>query len=231
MAEPIAHGLGGIDGIMYTNSREAMNLSIEKGYKFLEVDIDSTSDGILIASHDWESFNLGTNHSECKDTMFSYEVFKSRKIAGYLTPITIEEVVDTMKNHPDISLVTDKISDPAIIEKYFSEIKDRVYVESFSINDYKTLKELGYHAMYSSYGADNLFCDIIANLLAGECRIDFVTLRTEQNFKEIQKLRCAIPLKIAMYSINSEEFLQEHGDDIDYFYTDFFYPNENRFEK
>ena len=61
--QPIAHALGCIGGNIYTNSREAMINSIEKGYKYLEVDIDSTSDGIFIASHDWELFNEITDHN------------------------------------------------------------------------------------------------------------------------------------------------------------------------
>lgn len=229
--QPIAHALGAIEGIVYSNSREAMISSIEKGYKYMEVDIDSTSDGIMIASHDWATFNLSTRHSECKDTMFSYEVFKNRKIYDKLTPITIQEVVDTLKNHPDINLVTDKVSDPKIIEGCFSDIKERVYVECFSFSDYEELKRLGYHAMYSSYGINNIFCDIISKLLKGESRIDFITLNTNQNWKEIQKLRCVIPLKIAMFTINSDDFIQENGNDIDLFYTDDYNPNTGQFEE
>lgn len=231
MPEPIAHALGEIEDIIYSNSREALIASIEKGYKYIEVDIDSTSDGIFIASHDWTAFNSTTNHPECKDTIYSYEVFKNRKLYSKLTPITIDEIIDTLKNHPEISLVTDKISDPVIIEKCFSEIKNRVYVECFSLSDYEELKKLGYNAMYSTYTIDSIFDIIIMNLLTGECRIDFITLRTNENFKEINKLRCVIPLKTAVYTINSEEFLKEHQEDIDLFYTDNYIPNEGAFEE
>lgn len=78
--QPIAHALGSIDGNVYTNSREAMISSIAKGYKYLEVDIDSTSDGIYIATHDWGHFNTITNHSELKDKKVTFDEFKKRKI-------------------------------------------------------------------------------------------------------------------------------------------------------
>lgn len=54
-----------------------------------------------------------------------------------------------MKEHPDIILVTDKISDPDILNPYFLEIADRVVVECFSDSDYYTLGELGYECFRS----------------------------------------------------------------------------------
>lgn len=225
----IAHALGSIDGYTYTNSREAMISSIEKGYKFLEVDIDSTSDGVMIASHDWAYFNTITYSGTTKDTVFSYEEFKKRKIFNTYTPVTIQEVVDTLMNHPDISLVTDKVSDPKIIEKLFSKIKDRVYVECFSEDDYFELKEKGYHAMVSSYYMDHSLDYIVRNLLRGRGRTDFFATSTYQDYDNFKRLRCLIPFKVALYTINDEESLNEIADDIELFYTDFYNPSTEDF--
>lgn len=227
--QPIAHALGSIDGHVYTNSREAMVNSIEKGYKFIEVDIDSTSDGILIASHDWELFNEITNHSELKDTMLSFEKFSKRKIYDKYTPITIQEVVETLMNHPDISVMTDKISDPSIIENKFSSIKDRVYVECFSEEDYFELKERGYHVMFSTYTSITTLHYIIKNMMIGNGRIEFVTTSTDQDFNELKRLKCMIPIYVSMFTINTEEELEKHIDDIDFFYSDFYDPSTGTF--
>lgn len=227
--QPIAHALGCIGGNIYTNSREAMINSIEKGYKYLEVDIDSTSDGIFIASHDWELFNEITDHNELKDSMASYEDFKQRKIYNTYTPITIQEVVDTLMNHPDISVMTDKISDPDIIDELFGKIKERVYVECFSEEDYFELKERGYHVMFSTYTSITTLHYIIKNMMIGNGRIEFVTTSTDQDFNELKRLKCMIPIYVSMFTINTEEELEKHIDDIDFFYSDFYDPSTGTF--
>lgn len=227
--QPIAHALGSIDGYVYTNSREAMNNSIEIGYKYLEVDIDSTSDGVIVASHDWTHFNEITQNSELKDSMISFEEFSKRKIYDIYTPICLQEVIDTLINNPDISIVTDKISDPDIIEKYFSEIKERVYVECFSEDDYFELKEKGYNVMFSTNDANDVLTYVVKNLLKGHGRIDFITTSIDQDNKELKKLKCIMPLKVSMYTINTEESLNEFLNEIDFFYSDFYNPSTDSF--
>ena len=57
----IAHAGGAIDGIRYTNSKEAILNSISKGAKYIELDLSLTRDGKLVAVHDWHWFNELTN--------------------------------------------------------------------------------------------------------------------------------------------------------------------------
>lgn len=228
---PVAHALGSIDGEIYTNSREAMMESIRKGYKYLEVDMDSTSDGTIVAVHDWAYFNEITNYWYKKENPSSFKEFKQRRIFGKYTPITIQEIVDTLKNHPDVFLMTDKISDPDIIDKCFSSIRERVYVECFSEADYFELNRRGYTTMLSGRNANYILRDIVKNIAKGIGRLDFVAISTDTNFQELKNLRCKIPLNVAMYSINSKEFLNEHREDIDFFYSDYYDPSTNTFYK
>jgi len=126
MPNYIAHACGAVEpGYTYSNSKEAFLTSIERGYEFIEVDLDTTRDGVLVASHDWESFNINANQAELQDSMLSLEEFKNSVIYGKYTPITIEEIVDTLLKYPNVAIVTDKISDITILDKYFSEIKDQ----------------------------------------------------------------------------------------------------------
>ena len=232
MPNYIAHACGVVEpDYTYSNSKEAFLTSIERGYEFIEVDLDTTRDGILVASHDWESFNINANQAELQDSMLSLEEFKNSVIYGKYTPITIEEIVDTLLKYPNVAIVTDKISDITIIDKYFSEIKDRVYVESFSIEDYTQLRNAGYHAMYSNQIVD-LFPVIIENLVDGNTRIDFIVNSTNDDFQEINRIKCLMPFKIAMFSSNSADFINEHlGIDIDLIYTDYYNPSDSSFIK
>jgi len=57
----IAHAGGGINGLKYTNSLEAMEQSIEHGFKMVELDLLISSDGRIVAVHDWKTFHEMTN--------------------------------------------------------------------------------------------------------------------------------------------------------------------------
>ena len=52
----IAHAGGGFKDITYSNSKESVIKSIEKGFKYIELDLLETSDGFIVAAHDWKTF-------------------------------------------------------------------------------------------------------------------------------------------------------------------------------
>jgi glycerophosphoryl diester phosphodiesterase len=49
----VAHALGLWQGMAYTNSLEALLESRERGFRVFEVDLEFTSDGVLVATHGW----------------------------------------------------------------------------------------------------------------------------------------------------------------------------------
>ena len=73
----------------------------------------------------------------------------ARKIYGLFTPIDFPRMDSILTANPQLTLVTDKISDPAVIERWLGKYKDRVWVECFSDADYRTLLKKGYHVMAS----------------------------------------------------------------------------------
>lgn len=147
----IAHAGGKIDGFTYTNSLEAVQNAINNGIKFIELDLALTEDSVLVCAHDWEVFNhylLG--RKDYKEPL-SFAEFRQCRLLGKYTPMTAQMIVDIWLEHPDLWLVTDKISTPEIIEKYFTEIKDRMVVECFSYSDYRELSGLGYVTYLSGW--------------------------------------------------------------------------------
>jgi glycerophosphoryl diester phosphodiesterase len=76
----IAHAGGKIDGFIYTNSLEALNSSYKKGCLLFELDIQETSDGKLIAVHDWEEFKKITNYQGEKNRRYSTDRAGSFKL-------------------------------------------------------------------------------------------------------------------------------------------------------
>jgi len=130
----IAHAGGTIDGIKYTNSLEALDLSYSKGCKLFELDLVLTTDGKIIAQHDPPGI--------------TEEEFMAQPIAGKYTPMNMDSINCWFQNHPDAILVTDKINDP---QKIYDEFlfRDRVIMELFSWDAIDKANELGIKPMVS----------------------------------------------------------------------------------
>ncbi|MDR2084441.1 MAG: hypothetical protein LBP67_05550 [Bacteroidales bacterium] len=146
----IAHAGGAIDGYLYTNSLEAMNLSYEKGCRLFELDLLLTSDNKLVAAHTWSDFKNFTGYPEINDTPLTEEEFMSRKIYGKYTPMNMDMINKWFKTHNDAILITDKINKPALLYKYF-DYKDRLIMELFSWQAIDTAIEIGIEPMISSW--------------------------------------------------------------------------------
>jgi glycerophosphoryl diester phosphodiesterase len=131
----IAHAGGGVDGIIYTNSKEALEVSLNRNFKLVEFDLLETSDGKLAAAHDWSKYKSITGEARSDDSPLSLADFKSRKIFGKYTPITGDEISREFQERPDLFLVTDKIQNFELIKKTFP-FEDRIFVEIYSVGAY-----------------------------------------------------------------------------------------------
>lgn len=129
----IAHGGGGIDDKTYTNSMEAVAESMRRGYRMIELDLLVTTDGFIVAAHDWKSFRRRTGHAPdaINDQPMSAAEFRSKKIDSRYTPLDEEAIRVTFQKHPDLILVTDKIHDFSRLVRAFP-FQERVIVEVFS---------------------------------------------------------------------------------------------------
>ncbi len=223
----IAHACGATDdGYKYTNCKESLLKSLDLGFKFIEIDLGFTSDSELVLLHHWDHFNTKlTDNYELGDTAQSLKSFLNQKIYGKYTPLSIHEFLDIVKDK-DVVIVTDKISDPEVIDRYFSDYKDRLLIEAFTIEDFNNLKKLGYTPMYSEYtSSTDIFCESLINMIEGNPPLDFITLQIKDENTDfyyiMSELRCLQNLKIASFSTNLPEFINEHlGKDMDYIYTD-----------
>ncbi len=104
----VAHGLGGVDGLDYTNSLEAFKSQYEQGTRIFEVDLALTSDGKLVLTHGWlehKEVRLGQQNAD--RSAMSYDEFMSQKIYGKYTPLSSLDLIEIMKEYPDIYVVLD----------------------------------------------------------------------------------------------------------------------------
>ena len=131
----IAHGGGGIDGRTYTNSQEAVATAIRNGYRMLELDLLLTSDGFIVAAHDWKSYRerTGTQGSAAASTDMPMTLaeFRAQRIDGKYTPIDENDIRRIFNENSKLVLVTDKLRDFSKLAKAFP-FQERVIVEVFS---------------------------------------------------------------------------------------------------
>jgi hypothetical protein len=216
----IAHAGGAYNGFMYSNSLEALNSSLNKGYKLFELDLIKTRDNEIVAAHDWDYWKTITGYTGSVPPLLSE--FKGTKINGNLTPLSMSDIVSWFAKNKEAILVTDKIDDYEQLVKEFP-FPDRLMVEVFSLSGYVLAYNAGIKypllnvesAFYSVYG-DLLIDFIIDN------KIPLAVLRTASvsaysTFLQAIKNNNGY---VFAYSSNSLTFLSENKQ-VFGIYTDF----------
>ncbi len=100
----VAHALGGVGGKNYSNSLEALESTLARGGRFLEVDLTFTADGDLVCFHNNHEKHLG---EETSVTEMTTSEFLNHRYAGRFTLIDFETLVRKLTDHPDTYIVTD----------------------------------------------------------------------------------------------------------------------------
>ena len=121
----IAHAGGGIESYIYTNSLEAVNKSINNGFKLIEIDLKETSDNIFVGIHNWSLFKNITNFEETSNKKLTLNEIKNLRINKKYKPITIEEINMIFSKNKDLYLVTDKTNNFEKINTDFNFKKNR----------------------------------------------------------------------------------------------------------
>jgi len=143
----IAHAGGCIDGHPYTNCLEAVENSLSHGISIIELDLQLTTDSVLVAAHDWAHFHDISGHIG-DTTSVSLDEFTSRKILGKYTPISFPMIDSILEANPNLFIMTDKISDPKLLSRFLH--RDRIMIEAFGMSDYYELDTMGFYKVFYS---------------------------------------------------------------------------------
>lgn len=223
LPEYIAHAGGAIDSCIYTNSREAMEQASANGFRFLEFDLLFTSDTVLVAAHSWSQFNLMTDSAHLGDSAPSFNDFISRKIYGRYTPLSASEINAFFEQNDSLFLVTDKISDPEILQEYFPGLKNRMVVEAFSFQHYCRLTSEGYYRVLYSCMAHDLLPTLLGSSAAD---IEWIALHTSAFDNPIFKLiNFFNGFDFALFTVNDMDSIPaKYREEVKMIYTDFLKP-------
>jgi hypothetical protein len=103
-ARLVAHAGGAVNGVAYTNSREALDQHYAAGYRVFELDFHWTSDGRLVVVHDWPQTS---SLFGVPPHVFTYAEFASRTRRDGLHQLTFDDLRAWLLAHPDAFVVTD----------------------------------------------------------------------------------------------------------------------------
>ena len=202
----IAHAGGGIDNFSYTNSLEAINLSIKKGFKLIELDLMETSDEHFVGVNDWYKFKKDNLEEEnVNNKPLSLEEFKKIKILKKYTPLTTNEINNIFTENEDIILVIDKTNNFKKINTDLSFDKNRIIVEIFNKDDFfKAIKHNIKNPMLSVNSEDYNF--IIEN------HIKLVSAHAQEiiNNKNIYEKLIKHGVKVFAFTSNDVKFINEN---------------------
>ena len=193
----IAHAGGAFDGHTYTNGKEALINALDNGFRYIELDLCVTSQG-LVCSHDPDR-------------------------CGEKPIMTLNEAIQIWKKRP-FEFVVDKISAPQILNQYFEINRAHIYVETFNIGEYRQLKQNGYTPMLSvGGGIRGLLKYVVTSIYCGKVDRIVTYYQTSEYMLRIYK---RLGAKIAVYTVNDISYLRKHiGKDIDMVYTDYLMPS------
>jgi glycerophosphoryl diester phosphodiesterase len=234
----IAHAGGGMmrtaaDGepeqLSYTNSLEAVEQSIRDGKKLIELDLLTTSDGELIAGHDWPrvkallKFQGITERQHHDSSPLSFAEFSLLRQQSAIKPLDLAQIDAIFKAHPQLILVTDKTDNfPKLVQGF--EFPERLIVECFSLYQCQRANRYGIVNTALNIQLDN--ADIVDYLQRN--RISMVTFRgVEQHntlqFERAKAIHDAGIVSLVYTSGDDLAYLQQHiGLTASAIYTDFF---------
>ena len=151
----IAHG-GGVGEFRYTNCKEAVQDSLDKGFTFIELDLLETTDGHLVGAHSWRELKALLGTEELSEAPMSRAEIEALKPYWRRTPLFADDVCRIMQEHPEMLLVTDKVQNFELLKKQIP-FAERMIVEAFSTHNCLQAFRAGFtHVALTAYSVHDL---------------------------------------------------------------------------
>ena len=215
----IAHAGGAIDGKVYTNSLEAVELSIRNEYDFIELDLYETEDKKIGALHNVHEFNDFTGFRDYSKPLNS-EDFRSRRIYGTMHPLLSTDI-NRLFDKEQTYLVTDKIKNFDLLNEEILVSKELLLVEVFTYRSYfKALRKGIRHPMLCVKDSRDLSL-YWPLLITG--KISMITIPKELIALRQDDLESLYKRGVSIFAFtsNDKDYILKHaGTTVSGFYTD-----------
>ncbi len=242
----IAHGMGGMEGeTTLTNSRDAFVANYEKGFRVFEADLRLSSDGHLVALHDWTAFLYGARgHGEPdpKDRKpIAWSAFKSLKVGKKYQTLDISDILRLLERYPDAYIVTDtKDRTPDLVRQQFALVADalassllpgvgeRIVPQIYNPEMYEVLQALYPFSsyIYTLYGSSVTEAEVI-RFVKKTPKIKAVTMPESRVSAAFVAKLSKLGVRTYTHTVNDpSEYEKYRKLGIDGVYTDFLKPDE-----
>lgn len=228
-AQRVAHAGGGIDGLTYTNSYEALNENYASGFRYFELDFVYTLDGHLVCLHDW--------HGSFK-VRFGFDAGQAMALEEFLELVerqayrncSLQGLADWMSSHPGAVIITDiKEDNIAGLEQVLRKLPDasrRVIPQVYSPGDLNRARRMGFErAIWTLYRFAGNDREVLAEVRKFEPGFAVTMPRSRAEAGLALKLRkINVPSYVHTINDNSvrKRLIAEHG--VTEVYTDFLSP-------
>lgn len=150
----IAHAGGQVNNINGTNSKEGIINSVIQGKNLVEIDFGFTTDGKLVAIHDFEdgmSKYFKTNYRP-----ITHEEFMGLDMVGGLTQLDIDDIIYLLDVYPSLHIITDTKYDNIEMLNYlatnYPDYIDRFIPQIYAFNEYDKVKRQGFdNIIFTTY--------------------------------------------------------------------------------
>ncbi|KKL49692.1 hypothetical protein LCGC14_2312970, partial [marine sediment metagenome] len=160
----IAHAGGAVGGKNDTNSFDALNHNINKGFTYFELDFNFTSDGQLACIHDWEGSFKRQFGFDAASVPSLKEFKRLVKDNSQFDICTLESLIPWLKEHPTAKIVTDvkgeeNIRALRIMAERIPDFGSRVIPQIYYPESYSIVKDIGFEdviwTLYRYKGSNN----------------------------------------------------------------------------
>jgi len=219
----IAHAGGSIEGVSYTNCKEAINSSYNKGYRFIELDFISTADGNFILLHGWKDGSVKKLFNE-KSKIYSLEEFKDFKMINGWTQLSLFDLIEWLRVKKDVFIVTDAKDDNIrllkLIKEKYGDVQHQIIPQIYYMEEYSTVSELGYENIILTLYRTNYTDRKIVNF-SMENHLFAITMPKEKAGEDLVKTLNQIGVCVYIHTVNNEIEVEKYEKSGVYgFYTD-----------
>jgi glycerophosphoryl diester phosphodiesterase len=226
----VAHAGGGINGETYTNSLEALDHNIKKGFSYFELDFSFTKDRRLVCIHDWQpNFERAFGFlPERMPTLEDFEALVENKSKFELC--TVSTLATWMKKNPSAMIVTDIKQDNLeglrILANKISEFKSKIIPQIYDPQNFQAVKMMGYkQIIWTLFFYDGSNDDVLDWIDRFEGPFA-ITMPKDRATSDLPKRLAEKHIPTYVHTINSEaemnKFVKEFG--VTEIYTDFLPP-------
>jgi glycerophosphoryl diester phosphodiesterase len=144
--DTVVHAAGAIGGYAGTNSVEAVEASISRGARLIEIDILRTTDGEYVCAHDWEY--MQNRVAFAANAPVSSETFSDYRIFNRFTPLTVDKLAEILTENPGVSVVTDTkdrdYTSLSHIALRYPKLMAQIIPQVYKFDDFAAVKAMGY---------------------------------------------------------------------------------------